>query len=37
VSEPLGDLAGAWNTVPEGAYGVVTGDADDMRPFKPLD
>ncbi len=23
VSEPLGDLPGAWNEVPEGSYGVV--------------
>ena len=23
VSEPLGDLAGAWNEVPESSYGVI--------------
>lgn len=35
VSEPLGDLPGAWNEVPEGSYGVVQRGADSLRPFEP--
>ncbi|MGW6395289.1 class II glutamine amidotransferase [Streptomyces sp. NPDC055103] len=35
VSEPLGDLPGAWNEVPESSYGVVQAGADDLRPFIP--
>ncbi|MFI8264344.1 MULTISPECIES: class II glutamine amidotransferase [unclassified Streptomyces] len=35
VSEPLGDLPGAWNEVPEGMYGVVQPGADEMLPFAP--
>ncbi|MFC7964678.1 class II glutamine amidotransferase [Streptomyces cinereoruber] len=35
VSEPLGDLSGAWNEVPEGSYGVVQPEGDEMRPFAP--
>lgn len=35
VSEPLGDLAGAWNEVPESSYGVVQEGQDEMRPFAP--
>ncbi|MFI6037484.1 class II glutamine amidotransferase [Streptomyces sp. NPDC051315] len=35
VSEPLGDLPGAWNEVPESSYGVVHGGADELRPFVP--
>ncbi|MHB9856909.1 class II glutamine amidotransferase [Streptomyces sp. YIM S03343] len=35
VSEPLGDLPGAWNEVPEGSYGVVQPGADELRPFTP--
>jgi glutamine amidotransferase len=36
VSEPLGDLAGAWNEVPESAAGVIRPGADEMRPFQPV-
>ncbi|WP_055525152.1 class II glutamine amidotransferase [Streptomyces graminilatus] len=36
VSEPLGDLPGAWNEVPEGTYGVVHDGADDMHSFVPI-
>jgi len=36
VSEPLGDLAGAWNEVPESSYGVVQQGEDEMRDFAPL-
>jgi predicted glutamine amidotransferase len=35
VSEPLGDLAGAWNEVPESSYGVVQEGQDEMHPFTP--
>ena len=35
VSEPLGDLAGAWNEVPESSYGVIRGGQDELRPFSP--
>ncbi len=33
VSEPLGDLPGVWNEVPECCYGVVGGGEDQLRPF----
>jgi glutamine amidotransferase len=35
VSEPLGDLEGAWNEVPEASYGVVREGQDELRPFTP--
>jgi glutamine amidotransferase len=35
VSEPLGDLPGAWNEVPESSYGVVHAGADELHPFAP--
>jgi glutamine amidotransferase len=35
VSEPLGDLAGAWNEVPESSYGVIQEGRDELRPFTP--
>ncbi|MEU6813193.1 class II glutamine amidotransferase [Streptomyces sp. NPDC046831] len=35
VSEPLGDLPGAWNEVPESSYSVVQPGGDAMRPFRP--
>jgi predicted glutamine amidotransferase len=35
VSEPLGDLAGAWNEVPEASWGVVQKGQDELRPFAP--
>lgn len=34
VSEPMGDLPGAWNEVPESSYGVVGHGDDQLRPFK---
>jgi predicted glutamine amidotransferase len=34
LSEPIGDLPGAWNEVPEGSYGVVGQGDDQLRPFK---
>jgi glutamine amidotransferase len=35
VSEPLGDVAGVWNEVPESSWGVVGPDRDEIRPFQP--
>ncbi len=35
VSEPLGDLAGAWNEVPESSWGVIQPGPDELRPFRP--
>jgi glutamine amidotransferase len=35
VSEPLGDLYGAWNEVPEGHWGVIQDGPDEMHPFVP--
>jgi glutamine amidotransferase len=34
VSEPIGDLPGAWHEVPESSYGVVGGGDDQLRSFK---
>jgi glutamine amidotransferase len=36
VSEPLGDLPGAWNEVPESTFGVIRGGHDMMAPFTPV-
>ena len=36
VSEPLGELAGAWNEVPESTFGVISRDGDMMAPFSPI-
>jgi len=35
VSEPLGDLAGAWNPVPESSYGIVEKGHDTLGVFQP--
>jgi predicted glutamine amidotransferase len=36
VSEPLRDLEGAWNEVPESSWGVVRANGDDeLHPFQP--
>jgi predicted glutamine amidotransferase len=35
VSEPLGDVKGVWNAVPEATCGVVAHGHDEMRPFRP--
>jgi predicted glutamine amidotransferase len=35
VSEPLGDLPGAWNEVPESHVGIVQPGRDELRPFAP--
>ena len=36
VSEPLGDLPGVWNAVPESSYGVVRPGDDKLESFTPL-
>ncbi|WP_329407705.1 class II glutamine amidotransferase [Streptomyces sp. NBC_00704] len=36
VSEPLGDLPGAWNEVPENTYGIVQPGGDEILQFTPL-
>jgi predicted glutamine amidotransferase len=35
VSEPLGDVAGVWNEVPESSYGVISADREEIQPFQP--
>jgi predicted glutamine amidotransferase len=35
VSEPLGDLEGAWNAVPESHVGIIQPGQDELRPFTP--
>jgi predicted glutamine amidotransferase len=35
VSEPLVDLPGAWNEVPESSYGLVCEGADELHAFRP--
>ena len=34
LSEPIGDLPGAWHEVPESSYGVVGHGEDQLRPFR---
>jgi glutamine amidotransferase len=36
VSEPLRDLPGAWNEVPDGSWGVVRRGEQVIRPFTPI-
>jgi glutamine amidotransferase len=36
VSEPVVDLPGAWNEVPESSYGVVRDGEDELHEFRPL-
>ena len=36
VSEPLRDLDGAWNEVPESSVGVIQPGQDEIRPFRPV-
>jgi glutamine amidotransferase len=36
VSEPLGDLQGAWREVPESSCVVVHGAQEELRPFAPV-
>jgi glutamine amidotransferase len=35
VSEPIVELAGAWNEVPESSYGVVREGEDELHEFRP--
>jgi hypothetical protein len=35
VSEPLGDLAGAWNELPESSCGVIQEGQDELHRFTP--
>jgi glutamine amidotransferase len=35
VSEPLSDLVGAWQPVPECSYGVIQDGTDQLLPFRP--
>jgi glutamine amidotransferase len=35
VSEPLVDLPGAWNEVPESSYGFIGEGDDELRVFRP--
>ena len=35
VSEPLGDLPGAWQEVPESHVGIVQPGNDELKPFEP--
>jgi glutamine amidotransferase len=35
VSEPLGDVAGVWNEVPESTYGIVGPGVAELHPFEP--
>ena len=36
VSEPLRDLPGAWNEVPESSCGIIQPGQDKLRPFVPV-
>jgi len=35
VSEPIGDLPGAWIAMPEASYGIVSKGGDQLLPFAP--
>lgn len=37
VSEPLRDLPGAWNEMPESSAAVVGPAGNDIRQFRPLE
>jgi predicted glutamine amidotransferase len=36
VSEPLGDLPGAWNAMPESSAGIIRPGTDEIKPFQPI-
>ena len=36
VSEPLGDLRGAWNEIPEATSVTIRGGREELRPFAPV-
>jgi glutamine amidotransferase len=35
VSEPLGELEGAWQPVPESSYGIIQKGDDELGRFEP--
>jgi glutamine amidotransferase len=35
LSEPLGELVGAWQPVPESSYGIIQKGADELGRFQP--
>lgn len=35
VSEPIGDLPGAWQEMPEGSYAFIAAGRDEVHPFEP--
>lgn len=35
VSEPIGDLPGAWQEMPEGSFAVIAAGRDEVLPFAP--
>jgi glutamine amidotransferase len=35
VSEPIVELAGAWNEVPESSYGIISEGEDELCAFRP--
>ena len=35
ASEPLGDVPGVWNEVPESTYGIIAPGQDALHPFQP--
>lgn len=37
VSEPLGDLAGVWNEMPESTCGIIQEGQDELRDFVPVE
>lgn len=37
VSEPLGELAGAWQEVPESSYGIIQKGGDELGRFEPVE
>lgn len=37
VSEPLGELPGAWQPIPESSWGLVAKDGERLGPFRPLE
>jgi glutamine amidotransferase len=36
VSEPLRDLPGLWNEVPEGSWALIRGGQNEIQPFEPV-
>jgi glutamine amidotransferase len=36
VSEPIGDLPGAWEEVPESSWGMVGQGEAELLPFRPI-